>query len=145
MHDGVSNHQPHECLFNHLFRRKSKKTSKLRVIGLFVGNSPVTGEFHAQRASDAENVSIWWRHHANAHRHTHKHTQSVVLASFSTPWLNSCDWYNYIIIISIVRKHTEGETIWPSLCGGHFQNHFLKWKLLYFIQIALKFVGFTYE
>ena len=27
------------------------------------GNSPVTGEFPAQRASDAENVSIWWRHH----------------------------------------------------------------------------------
>ena len=26
-------------------------------------NSPVTGEFPAQMASDAENVSIWWRHH----------------------------------------------------------------------------------
>ena len=29
----------------------------------FVGNSPVTGEFPAQMASNAENVSIWWRHH----------------------------------------------------------------------------------
>ena len=28
-----------------------------------VGNSPVTGEFPAQRASNAENVSIWWCHH----------------------------------------------------------------------------------
>ena len=28
-----------------------------------MGNSPVTGEFPAQRASNAENVSIWWRHH----------------------------------------------------------------------------------
>ena len=27
------------------------------------GNSPVTGEFHEQRASNAENVSLWWRHH----------------------------------------------------------------------------------
>ena len=26
-------------------------------------NSPVTGEFPAQRVSNAENVSIWWRHH----------------------------------------------------------------------------------
>ena len=34
-----------------------------RVTGLCAGNSPVTGEFHAQRASNAENVSIWWRHH----------------------------------------------------------------------------------
>ena len=49
-----------------LFRRKSKKTSKLRVIGLCEGNSPVTGEFPAQRASNAENISIWWRHHGMA-------------------------------------------------------------------------------
>ena len=27
------------------------------------GNSPVTGEFPSQMASNAENVSIWWRHH----------------------------------------------------------------------------------
>ena len=26
-------------------------------------NSPVTGEFPAQMASYAENISIWWRHH----------------------------------------------------------------------------------
>ena len=60
--DGVSNHQPHHCLLKRLFRRRSKKTSKLRVTGLCEGNSPVTGEFSAQMASDAENVSIWWRH-----------------------------------------------------------------------------------
>ena len=40
-----------------------KKTSKLHVTGLSVGNSPRTGEFPAQMASNAENVSIWWRHH----------------------------------------------------------------------------------
>ena len=39
-HDGVSNHQPHDCLLNRLFRRRSKKTSKLRVTGLCAGNSP---------------------------------------------------------------------------------------------------------
>ena len=63
-HAGVSNHQPHGCLLNRLFRRKSKKTSKLRITGLCAGNSPGTGEFPAQMASYAENVSIWWRHHA---------------------------------------------------------------------------------
>ena len=61
--DGVSDHQPHDCLLNRLFRRRSKKTSKLRVTGLCAGNSPGTGEFSAQMASNAENVSIWWRHH----------------------------------------------------------------------------------
>ena len=62
-HDSVSNHQPHDCLLKRLFGRRSKITSKLRVTGLCVGNSPGTGEFPAQMASNAENVSIWWRHH----------------------------------------------------------------------------------
>ena len=61
--DGVSNHQPHDCLLNRLFRPRSKKTSKLRVAGLCVGISPGAGEFPAQMASKAKNVSIWWRHH----------------------------------------------------------------------------------
>ena len=62
--DGVSNQQPHHCLLSRLFGHRSKKTSKLRVTDLYAGNSPGTGEFPAQRASNAENVSIWWRHHA---------------------------------------------------------------------------------
>ena len=36
----VSNHQPHNCVLNCLFRRRSKKITR-----------------------NAENVSIWWRHH----------------------------------------------------------------------------------
>ena len=65
-HGSVANHQPHDCLLNRLFRRRSKKTSKLRVTGLCAENSLGTGEFPAQMASNAENVSIWWRHHASA-------------------------------------------------------------------------------
>ena len=61
--DGVSNHQPHACLLNRLLRRRSKKTTKARVTGFCLGNSPVTGEFPTQMASNAKNVSIWWRHH----------------------------------------------------------------------------------
>ena len=60
--DGVSNHRRLHCLLNCWFRHRSKKISKLRVTGL-AGNSPVTGEFLAQKSSNAENVSIWWRHH----------------------------------------------------------------------------------
>ena len=45
------------CLLNHLFRRRSKKLSKLRV-GIRRGT--VNSE---HTASNAENVSIWWRHH----------------------------------------------------------------------------------
>ena len=42
---------------------KKKHQSKLRATGLCEGNSPVTGEFPAHRASNAENVSTWWSHH----------------------------------------------------------------------------------
>ena len=61
--DSVSNHQHHDYLLKRLFRRRSKKTSKLRVTGLCAENSPEAGEFPAQMARCAENVSIWWRHH----------------------------------------------------------------------------------
>ena len=67
--DGASNHQPHDCLLNNLFRQRWKKTSKLRVTGLCEGNSPVTGDFPVQRASNAENVSIWWRHYEDMPLH----------------------------------------------------------------------------
>ena len=100
--DSVSNHQSHDCLF----RRRLKKTPKLRVTGLCEGNSPVTGEFPAQMASNVENVSIWWRHHAlslswRIIRSTFPlllSTQSVLynqqgFHSFSYPVL-SCDFYS---------------------------------------------------
>ena len=115
--DSVSNHQPHDCLLKLLFRRRSKKTSKLRVTGLCVGNSPGTGEFPAQMASNAENVSIWWRHHVLTglplvHAQTHsslkkakgsnKHNSSKnemsILIQFSTNtnlisrYLECCIW-----------------------------------------------------
>ena len=74
-HDSVSNHQPHNCLLNRLFRRRSKKISKVCVTGLCAGNSLETGEFPAQMASNTENVSIWWRHHAGNPDHHIQGTQ----------------------------------------------------------------------
>ena len=53
--DSVSNHRCLDCLLNRLFKRRSKKTSKLRVTGLCEVNSSVTGD-PAQRDGDAENV-----------------------------------------------------------------------------------------
>ena len=61
--NGVSTNRRLDWLLNRLFRRKTMKVSKLRVIGLCEGNPPVTGVFPAQKASNAANVFIWWRHH----------------------------------------------------------------------------------
>ena len=81
--DSVSNHQPHDCLLNRLYRHRSKKTSKLRVTDLCVGNSPGTGEFPVQMASNAENVSISWRHHDMIH--TSVISTSIHVACLSLP------------------------------------------------------------
>ena len=50
--DDVSNHRRVDCLLNCLVRRRSKKTSKLRVAGLCAGNPSGTG--------NAENDVIMW-------------------------------------------------------------------------------------
>ena len=80
--EDISNHQLHDCLFKRLFRRRLKKTSKPCVTGLCGGNSPVTGEFPAQRASNAENVSIWWRHHGLVYRHYISHEEVKIQVNF---------------------------------------------------------------
>ena len=99
--DSVSNHQPHDCLLNRFFRRRSKKTSKFRVTGLCAGNSPGTDEFPAQMASYAENVSIWWRHHFVALKHMllnipiHQQQKRLLIPPWHTGWIigNSISLY----------------------------------------------------
>ena len=82
----VSNHQPHDCLLNRLFGRRLKKISTLRVTDLCVGNSPVTGEFPAQMAINAEPVSILWHHH------------EIWNCLCGSIW--DCCWDYYIIVVS---------------------------------------------
>ena len=69
-HDGVSNQQPRGCLLNRLFRRSSKKTSKLRVTGLCEGNSP--GPVNSphkgpvtRKTFPFDDVIMWWKMHTN--------------------------------------------------------------------------------
>ena len=38
----------------------------------------MTGEFPAQRSSNAENVSIWWRHHELSERLSYKGFANVI-------------------------------------------------------------------
>ena len=63
-HDGVSNHQPYHCLLTRLFSADQKKYQSSASLALVQGiHRRPAGEFPAQMASNAENVSIWWRHH----------------------------------------------------------------------------------
>ena len=108
--DGVSNHQHHNCLLNRLFRRISNKTSKLCVTGLGAGNSPVTGEFPAQMASNTENVSIGWRHHVDTATSCHLDTTSPGAASdanLSNSFAVSDKIFIKMAVISVLRLIAE--------------------------------------
>ena len=54
-------------VYSTVYSGADQRNIKLRVTDFCVGNSPLAGEFPAQRASNAENVSIWWRHHVFHH------------------------------------------------------------------------------
>ena len=117
--DSVSNHQPHDCFINRLFRHRSKKTSKLRVTGLCAGNSQEAGEFPAQMASNAENVSIWWRYHVYDNSLTK-------LDTFYFPWnknANHCREYTKMYQTSNSFKLMTGTKILftlDHLCEWHW-------------------------
>ena len=96
--DVVSNHQPLDCLLNRLSKEQIiKKTSKLRVIGLCEGNSSVTVEFPAQMASNAENVSKWWRHLVQNYSTTNTLLCVNFILLIGTEWW-TCASVNYAII-----------------------------------------------
>ena len=56
--NSISIHRHLHYLLNRLFRRRSKKTSKLCVTALCLGNPPVTDGFPSQRARNVENFQF---------------------------------------------------------------------------------------
>ena len=115
--DGVSNHKLPDCLLNCLFRRRSKKTPKLRVPGLCAGNSPVTGEFSAHKGPVTrkmfpfDDVIMSWCWNIPEKRGRH-HTWNIAISTkcyslpgciqscqddnfdeiFVTGYIGSCQW-----------------------------------------------------
>ena len=87
------------------------KHSELRVTGLCGGNSPVTGEFPAQRASNGENVSIWWRHH-------------VVLRDWV--WCKWCIQYQFSMCYS--TQHVFAEKDLCVVIRLHLDHHKPTWN-----------------
>ena len=73
--DGVSNHQRLDCLLNRLFKRRSKKISRLRVIGLCGGHRWIPHTKGQWRG----NISIWWRHHDLSFDEFENHQFKVIL------------------------------------------------------------------
>ena len=103
------------------FRRRSKKTSKLRVTVLCAGNSPVTGEFPAQRASYAENVSIWWRHH---------------VYNLLWCWQNDGIQCNTLVTQSIVSKYSQENPLKLPRLGARLRKRDLGARSMVFLPPA---------
>ena len=118
--------------------RRSKKTSKLRVTGLCARNSPVTGEFPAQMASNAENVSIWWRHHQNelwffyaaVLRHTRKFQMKKCLIN----------GYNRVVGLTYRNKiHITPDSKYSQYDGHWCPGAYLSAKIsTYHVELRLK-------
>ena len=120
-HAGVSNHQPHGCLLNRLFRRKSKKTSKPRVTGLCAGNSSGTVEFPAQRPVTrsfdvffdlrlnkrlSKQPWSWWFETPAWSLWRHRN-DSVIISTFSraTYWYSQAKMFNVRSFVPILRTN----------------------------------------
>ena len=115
--DGVTNHQPHGCLLHHLFRHRLKKTSKHRVTGLCAENSPVTGELSAEMVSNAEHVSIGWRHHD---LHGWPSTQSNriahnLAAHYRTAINPAARWWAGSVVCNLSRQKCSSDQRWTNV------------------------------
>ena len=101
--DGVSNHRHLACSPKRVYRHRSKKTSKLPVTDLCRRKSPMTGGFPWQRASNTENASVWWRHHAKEDTAVSVGCNYLSLPLIQAPGTSPHISYNVLIYTQITR------------------------------------------
>ena len=108
-------------------QRKHRSSASLA----FVMESPVTGEFPAQRTSNPENVSIWWRHHGSYQHGLHGYWH-FVRGIYRYQWI--LHWkvqWCIALMLSIMLILTTG---WTRNCvAGGWIHHFAHVRSLYFI------------
>ena len=127
---GVSNHHPHDCLLNRLFRSKSKKTAKLRVTSLLV-----TGEFPAQRAElfpfddiTMQKTIIW--------KDIHNVTYGCMDVFFRNYFIRHRNCKNIIGLLYSIQPHTINKLILSCLKYDNRSNE-IPYRLLQLILITI--------
>ena len=99
---------------------------KLRVTGLCAGNSPVTGEFSTQMASNAESISIWWRHHDDV---------QLVGYRYYSQWYSGNQSSNgYVYIVSDWCPCTGGTY---KKCGNYQRQGQILWDVINYLSQTL--------
>ena len=118
-HDSVSNHQPHDCLLNRLFRRRSKKTSKLRVTGLCAGNSP--GPVNSPHKGPVtrekfpfDDVIMWLL------RRTALNGMQIFIIDIILEWKSSIELQTFDISLDILFNNwgPTYDNLWPSIINS---------------------------
>ena len=121
--------------------QRSKKTSKFHVTGLPGGNPPLTGGFPSQRASNMENVSIWWRRDGSKLlplqgpvlplRHD---AVARVLANGSAAFFESCT------TIGWKDLYTDAPTKLWTFCRHWYFSNAISWiKIIFWLKLHQSF------
>ena len=120
--DDVSNHRCLHCLLNCLFRCRPQKASKLRVRGIH-------REFPAQKASNAENVSIKWRHHD---RSCDAYSISFPVASLALGQPCDCPDDRGVTLMDMGKLNPDsikkGHMV-RTVCASYRMNNFCTYKI----------------
>ena len=102
-------------------------------LALCAGNSPVTGEFLAQRASNAETSFIWWRHHDRSQpiypaQPVANHSDPSKVIYFTECKARVFHYYrgNYHVFI---ERFSPFNILIPEQNGRHFEDDIFNWIL----------------
>ena len=96
-----------------------KKTSKLRVTDLCEGNSPLTGEFPAQVASNVENLSIWWRHQG-----TRVHVDLDLTLFFISEWHSGTPYAFFFVSPPYIYTEKGRRSVEAQVCINRLPDEY---------------------
>ena len=76
-----------------------------------MGLAPVAGEFPAQRASNADNVSIWWRHHPSMSCGNYYVCHAFVPLLYQAWCVHSGPTYFTVLLMAFISRTQFGYTL----------------------------------
>ena len=135
--DSVSNHRLLGCLLKRLFRRRSKKTSKLRVTGLCERNPPVTRKI------------FLWRHHDRKCFHSMTSSWFVhLLITWNLNFINLhlIQWYAMRPLF-LYTRHEKADCVWFSCPVSivsimYYPSTYIRWLHMCFNSPSYTIVSF---
>ena len=116
----------YSCVYSGANQRKHQSSASLAC----VLSSPVTGEFPAQRTSNAENVSIWRRHHDRGDFHMYMSRWCVGLWIWNTIHRSLIIVLNDFLIMTIIPNDIQYQYI-----NARLRNLYLRTRSYHTIYI----------